>query len=508
MQIKGEGVLSQRRAVVLGSGPGGLAAALALSARGAKVHILEESRELATEMMPVEMEGFRFEPWPIFLNDPEPLVDLFALNGHRISDFLTLRRADPLCQMWLDSETRLDWPADPDKFLEKIETLEGRPGRLRRYFKWGARLSRATRALHRADRSWLSRTTARHHGTHWLPPLRFWNWNDAGALASMAGNNASLWRMINALGLLSGVAPRSSYGELPRVFHTWTQNGGWLMEGGMEGLTRALLRLADIRGIRIHRGTELSRLVLQNGRVRRVEATGIRPMSASIVVATQPLSRILESCYPNPLESTDGGESRRGIIHHEPPRELPLFRWDVVCSKCPVELPEVTFFPSPSPIEEERFLHRWKVPATRPTLLIVRARPGRGQTPKFSEGEGKNTAFSIFARVPPTSRRFRWSDRTVEDFKRHIVNFLEDQGFGKWHDHLVAEWVVHPGHPQCGLPPVRAASWRELHTLPDNRVDILPGLYLAGPHCRPGGGLTGELLSGTLAAQRAEQDAT
>ncbi|MCC5878083.1 MAG: NAD(P)-binding protein [Candidatus Sumerlaeia bacterium] len=499
MANQGEGKLKQRRAVVIGSGPGGLAAALALAARGARVHLLEERHDIAAEMMPMELEGFRFEPWPIFLNDPEPLVELFALNGHRISDFLTLRRADPLCQVWLDGETRIDWPADPEKFLGKMEALEGRPGRLRRYFKWGERLARASRSLHRAEPGWANHAKAFWCGRHWMPGMRFWNWNDAAAVSAMAGNNASLWRMINALGVLSGVPPRSGYGELARTFHAWTQNGGWFMEGGMEGLTRALLRLAEIKGIRIHRGTDLSRIVLQNGRVRRVEAAGLRPMSASIVVATQPLKRLLEACYPNPLENPEGKKPRVRATHHE----LPLFRWDVVCSKVPVDLPEVTLFPAPNCVEEMRFLHDWKLPAPKPSILIVRARASGGPDQKKDR-----LAFSIFVRVPPSSPRFRWSERVAAEYRQQIIGFLEEQGFGKWHENIHAEWIQHPPALGESTEPVRAASWTELMALPDNRTVEVPGLYLAGANCRPGGGLVGELLSGSLAAQRAENDAT
>lgn len=270
------------------------------------------------------------------------------------------------------------------------------------------------------------------------------------------------------------------------------------MEGGMEGLTRALLRLAEIKGIRIHRGTDISRIVLQNGRVRRVEATGLRPMSASIVVATQPLKRILEVCYPNPLENPDGKKPRVRTTHHE----LPLFRWDVVCSKCPVDLPEVTLFPAPNCVEEMRFLHDWRLPAPKPSILVVRAKPSAADNQKG------RTAFSILVRVPPSSSRFRWSERVAGEYRQQILAFLEEQGFNKWHENIQAEWLQYPSPRDEKSEPVRAASWLELMRLPDNRTAEVPGLYLAGANCRPGGGLVGELLSGSLAARRAENDAT
>lgn len=504
-----KGDLKQRRAVVLGSGPGGITAALALAARGARVHLLEEGSEPGAAFRPVRLEGYSFEPWPIFLTDPQPLVDLFAANGHRISDFMTLRRPDPLCRVWLDPENRFDWPSRPAEFLEKIESMEGKRGRFRGFLRKGAAIARAREQLAAGRDSSLALLPALWHGRHWFPPRG----SDAGAVARMAGNHGAILRLASALSVINGIPPAAAHGELPRIAWLWAQQGGWLVEGGMLGLLKGLLRLAELVGVRIHCNARAERILLQNGRVRRVEGSGFRPMTASIVVATERPEDVAAICYPRPVEKEGRRDGRRPSLPR-PGRTLALFRWDLVTEKLPAELGRTTLFPSSQPMETNRFAVRWRVPSFSPDILIVRAQ-GRGNKEagggEAGRGEGRRAgrgAMSVICRVPFSSPRYRWREEVAQDYKRLLGQVLEERGLKGFSQEVIAERLVHPA--ASASPPGGAAhprgflsSW----SLPSNRVGGFGGVYLAGPYSHPGGEFSGELRSGLLAADRAAEDA-
>lgn len=501
MNVQSRGELRQRRAVVIGSGPAGLTAALALAARGARVHLLEDGPEPGASFRPSLLEGFAFEPWPLFITDPQPLADLFAACGHRISDFVTLRRPDPLCRVWLESENRFDWPARPAEFLEKVEAMEGRRGRFRGFLHRGAAIAHARDQLALRRSSPLFPLLALWHGRHWFPPLG----TDARAVARMAGNHGALHRMTSALSLINGVPPAAGHGELARIVWLWVHQGGWLVEGGMLGLLKGLLRLAELVGIRIHCNAKPERILLQNGRVRRVEGIGFRPMTASIVVGTERPGDVASICYPKPAEVP---RRWRFPLRPGPGRTLPLFRWDLVKGKGVRELARFTLFPAPDPRETNRFLVRWKVPSFSPDILVVRTTE-RVEDTATDDGNPPRVALSVLCRVPPSSPRFRWSDDVAQNYKRLLAQTLEERGLKTFSQEIVAERIVHPGSGG-GVPgggtacaPSFLSSW----SLPGNRLAELGGVYLAGPFSHPGGEFAGELRSGLLAAERAVEDA-
>jgi len=82
-------------AVVIGAGPGGLAAAMLLAARGLKVTVLEKDRVVGGRSRTVEAEGYRFDLGPTFFLYPRILGEIFAECGTRLEDEVDLIRLDP-----------------------------------------------------------------------------------------------------------------------------------------------------------------------------------------------------------------------------------------------------------------------------------------------------------------------------------------------------------------------------------------------------------------------------
>src|SRR3712207_6547121 len=84
------------RVAVVGSGPGGLAAALLLAARGLQVTVCERESALGgrTRTIPAP-GGYRFDTGPTFCRYPRTLADIFEACGERLEDRVELKRLDP-----------------------------------------------------------------------------------------------------------------------------------------------------------------------------------------------------------------------------------------------------------------------------------------------------------------------------------------------------------------------------------------------------------------------------
>ncbi|HEY1278809.1 MAG TPA: FAD-dependent oxidoreductase, partial [Acidimicrobiales bacterium] len=81
-----------RRAVVIGAGLGGLAAACHLAGRGWHVDVVERAGGPGGRAGRDECDGFRFDTGPTVFTMPDLLGDVFGAIDADMTDFVTLHR--------------------------------------------------------------------------------------------------------------------------------------------------------------------------------------------------------------------------------------------------------------------------------------------------------------------------------------------------------------------------------------------------------------------------------
>ncbi len=100
---------SARKIVVIGSGFGGLAAAIRLQARGYQVEILEARDQLGGRAYVYRQDGFTFDAGPTVITAPFLLDELFALNGERVSDYIKIVPVDPFYRIEFHTGQRFEY---------------------------------------------------------------------------------------------------------------------------------------------------------------------------------------------------------------------------------------------------------------------------------------------------------------------------------------------------------------------------------------------------------------
>ena len=88
-------LVSTRRAIVIGSGFGGLAAAIRLRAKGYETTILEMRDKPGGRAYVYEDEGFTFDAGPTIITVPFVLEELAELSGRKLSDYVNIVPCDP-----------------------------------------------------------------------------------------------------------------------------------------------------------------------------------------------------------------------------------------------------------------------------------------------------------------------------------------------------------------------------------------------------------------------------
>ncbi len=111
---------NQSHAIVIGSGFGGLAAAVRLGARGYRVTVLEKLDKPGGRAYVYEQDGFVFDAGPTIVTAPFLLEELWALCGRSMSEHIDLRALSPFYRIRFDDGSHFDYSGDDDAMRAEI----------------------------------------------------------------------------------------------------------------------------------------------------------------------------------------------------------------------------------------------------------------------------------------------------------------------------------------------------------------------------------------------------
>src|SRR3954463_3745938 len=107
-------------AVVIGSGFGGLAAAVRLGARGYHVTVLERLDAPGGRAYVHRQDGFTFDAGPTVITAPFLLEELWALCGRRMADDVDLRPVTPFYRIRFHDGAQFDYTGDAAAMRREI----------------------------------------------------------------------------------------------------------------------------------------------------------------------------------------------------------------------------------------------------------------------------------------------------------------------------------------------------------------------------------------------------
>jgi phytoene desaturase len=111
---------SQPHAVVIGSGFGGLAAAIRLGARGFRVTVLEKLDAAGGRAYVFRQDGFTFDAGPTIVTAPFLFEELWSLAGRRMADDVELRALAPSYRIRFDDGESFDCFGDLEQMRAAV----------------------------------------------------------------------------------------------------------------------------------------------------------------------------------------------------------------------------------------------------------------------------------------------------------------------------------------------------------------------------------------------------
>ena len=115
------------KAIVIGSGVGGIAAAIRLANMGVEVDVYEQNKTYGGKMGEWEKDGYRFDTGPSLFTMPQYVDELLQL-GNKASDIsFEYQKLEKVCNYFWEDGTKLTAHANKEELVKEFKEVLNEP---------------------------------------------------------------------------------------------------------------------------------------------------------------------------------------------------------------------------------------------------------------------------------------------------------------------------------------------------------------------------------------------
>ncbi len=271
------------RAIVIGAGIGGIAAAIRASQLGYEVTVFESSNGPGGKLSSFEQDGYRFDRGPSLFTMPQYVDELFELCGENPKDHFHYKREEVVCRYFWDDNDRLVAYADPELFSKEAAAvfdvdadlvLKALKASEKKYIYSGRTF--LEKPLHKLN-TWLSKDVLAA-----LSRLTQMDLNDTmHEVNKRQLQHPKLVQLFDRFATYNGSNPYQAPGILTVIPTFEHLIGTFLPKRGMFDITASLVGLAERQGVRFqfnkpvanvqHSGDQVTAVELENGETHKAD---------------------------------------------------------------------------------------------------------------------------------------------------------------------------------------------------------------------------------------------
>ena len=473
------------RVVILGAGPGGLAAAMLLASQGLKVTVLEKHDRVGGRTSTITTpEGFSFDLGPTFFLYPAILEEIFRACGRELRDEVELVRLDPQYHLVFEGGGGLKCTPDVTAMQAQIGKIS--PADAARFSEFLADNREKFEAfkpiLQRPFNGWGD--AASMEMIKLLPLVRPWRSVD-GDLKRFFGD-ARTRLAFSFQSKYLGMSPFSCPSLFTILSYLEYDYGVYHPIGGCGAVSRAMARVAEDMGVEIRLGDPAEQVIVERG-----EAVGVRSRSGvhrcDRLMINADFARAMKDLVPEHARKkyTDRKLARKKYSCSTFMMYLGLD------GSPPEDLHHHTIFLSDRYEQNLREIEREHVLSDNPSFYVQHA----GYTDPTMAPKG-TTALYVLAPVTHQTGNVRWDEATIAGFRQTVLSQMEKLGIEDVERRLRFEKVLTPRGWELDHAIYKGATFNLAHNLtqmlhlrPRNRFESIGRTYLLGGGTHPGSGL-------------------
>lgn len=478
--------------VVIGSGFGGLTAAIRLQAQGHDVTIVEKRDKLGGRAYVYEQDGFKFDGGPTIITAPWLIDEVFTLAGKKTSDYVNLVKIDPFYNIRWEDGTVFHYNDDKETLYSQINKIA--PEEVENYKKF----ARSLGEIYRVGFELIDKPFT----TVWdmvkvVPEMvKLRSDRSVYKFASKFFKDEKLREAFSFHPLLIGGNPFTSTSIYAMIHELEQKFGVWFAMGGTGALVKGFGDLFMDIGGEVFTEAEVEEILIDENsrRAKGVRIKSGETIEADAVVANSDVARTYLDLIPARFRKKYTDQKVKNMTY-----SMSLFviyfgtdkkyenmaHHEIILGKRYKGLLDEIFVDKTLADDFSLYLHR--PTATDPSLAP----------------DGCDCWY-VLSPVPHLGGNVDWKT-AAEPYKQKIYEYLEKHYMPDLRKHIISETHIDPLHFEDTLnsylgnafgvePTLLQSAWLRPHNLSED----VPNLYLVGAGTHPGAGLPGVMSSGKI----------
>ena len=491
-----------KKIIIIGSGFGGLGAAIRLAARGYQVEIFEKRDKLGGRAYVYDINGFKFDGGPTVITAPFMFDDIFAAAGKRREDYITFVPCDPFYRIFDHQGQSFNYNNNPEFILSEINRWS--PADKEGY----QRFIQTTKPIFEkgfvelADRPFLNFTDM----LKVAPDLvKLQSYKSVYKYVSQFVQNDFLRQVFSFHPLLVGGNPFDTTSIYAMIHYLEREWGVFYAMGGTGAIVRAFGQVFEELGGKIHLNAEVAEILVEGRKTTGLRLKDGTVHKADAIISNADVAWTYTNLIPNQNRRWNKDFRYRNtrysmslfVIYFGTKRRYndgKLAHHNIILSKRYKELLDDIFSRKVLADDFSLYLHM-------PTITDPSIAPAGSES------------FYVLSPVPNlASKDIDWT-KMAPIYKDRIMKFLEDNYLPGLRENLVAEHYIDPLHFQNTLNSYRGAAFSVEPVLtqsawfrPHNQSEDFDNLYFVGAGTHPGAGLPGVLSSSIIAEKLIQEN--
>lgn len=491
------------RAAVIGSGFGGLSAAIRLQNLGIQTTIFEKRDQPGGRAYVYRDHGFTFDAGPTVITAPQCLEELFELSGTKLSNYVELLPVQPFYQLCWDDGYRFDYDGNLEHTLSQIQRRSPKDAKgYENFLKYSKEVFDAgyTDLVHVPFLDFKSMLKA-------APDLiRLKAYRSVYSMVSRFIQDDRLREAFSFHSLLVGGNPFES-SSIYTLIHYLERNWGvYFPRGGTGALISALVKLFEEKGGKLKLSSPIEEVLVKNNKVTGIK-TGGKTEEFNLIISNADVMHTYSQLLRNTHRGTQAAQS---LMKKRWSMSLFLIYFGTNKKYPDIAHHSILFGPRYKGLLKDIF-HRGTLPQDMSLYLHAPTRTDSSLAPEGHEG------FYVLSPVPHLGHQ---KDGSEIDWKsegpkyaERILKRLEDTLLPDLRQNIVTQRIFTPEDFKHELnshwgsafslePILTQSAYFRTH----NRDPEISGLYFVGAGTHPGAGVPGVVNSAKATLHVIESD--